>query len=211
MVQIIVSRGLQSLSYFVCSWGGLRLLSKLGAKPVPGRAVFLFRAFFPSWRFFDQLGDIPILEYRWANHSDHFGTWLRCIERSNLKAYSIAFNSIGNLEMAYQSLLQQFLSDLAELQEQLGPNQELSVADKLIRELTSYRLVQNWVRHRAVSEASRSEIRTEVIQYQFRLRTQFAGVDAHSFEDVLISGIEVATLSDSRGEKERSFDASSTH
>ncbi len=182
--------GFQSLSLALLCWLSFRLLSKHRVTPVPGKAIFLFRAFFPSWRFFDKLGDVPLLEYRWGSDGGELGSWTSATVKQPRQLSHLIFNAHGNLLLAEQSLLQQLLSDLSELQDVETPGpQPVSV-----EQLTSFSLVQNLVLHRVCSASLPTHPGASSLQYQFRLRTRFAGDESAEWEDVLMSPVESTSI-----------------
>ena len=195
-----------NLAFFV--WLAIRLISKLRVTPVPGKAVFLFRAFFPSWRFFDDLADVPQLEFRWSRVGEELGPWILAFETPPFKFSSLVLNPKGNFALANQSLLSQLLSDLSDLQgSQGGDGAMLSScqggdgamlssdqAHEKIEELTSYRLVKNQVQYQVIRRAREVQPKVVQVHYQFRLQTRRIEFNSESatqvfWEEVLISPV----------------------
>jgi hypothetical protein len=69
------------------------------------------RIFIPSWRFFGDLGSIPILFYQKSGSSN----WVRCPERPGpRKIQQLFFNPQGNLYLAKLAVIDRFISELSE-------------------------------------------------------------------------------------------------
>ncbi len=116
-----------------------------------GRAWLLLRCLLPSWRFFEHLGDVPLLSYRVAGRESEFGAWLPALPPAERRLTSLWLDAQGNLRLACQSLVEQFVAELEE-----GGEGDAS-------ELISYQLIQNLVAWR---------LRTHTLPaagYQFRL------------------------------------------
>lgn len=184
-----------NLAFFV--WLAIRLISKLRVTPVPGKAVFLFRAFFPSWRFFDDLADVPQLEFRWSRLGEELGPWVLAFEKPKFKFSSLVLNPRGNFALANQSLLSQLLSDLSDLQGGDGTMLSSDRAQEKIEELTSYRLVKNHVQYQVLRGARELQPKVVQVHYQFRLQTRRIEFNSESatqvfWEEVLISPVGVS-------------------
>ncbi len=196
------------MSALVFAWLALRFVPGIGRLPVPGRGIFLLRAFFPSWKFFDELGEVPALEFRFAIRGVELGPWISAADRPRSRIHQLLYHAEGNLYLANQSLLKHLLADLAELQEggQVGGQTE-------VQSLVSYDLVQRWVRQRVrtivleSSEGQNELVPTTQVDYQFRLRSCVDPVflsrspvaASHSLVDleadvVLLSGVECVSL-----------------
>lgn len=75
----------------------------------------LFRALFPSWRFFDRPGDPYILEACWnpdAHQTER--RWERVYEPVRFDAWNLLLNPHGNWVMAWQSLVERLAMELEE-------------------------------------------------------------------------------------------------
>lgn len=189
---------LNSLNLAFFAWLAIRLISKLRVTPVPGKAVFLFRAFFPSWRFFDDLADVPQLEFRWSRVGEELGPWILAFEKPQFKFSSLLLNPGGNFVLANQSLLSQLLSDLSDLQGGDGAMLSSDRAQEKIEELTSYRLVKSQVQYQVLRGARELQPKGVQVHYQFRLQTRRIEFNSESatqvlWEEVLISPVGVST------------------
>ncbi|HEX4457220.1 MAG TPA: hypothetical protein VIA18_04580 [Polyangia bacterium] len=148
----------------------LVVVSRWKSAAVPSRAVQLMRAFFPSWKFFDDIGDEPQLYMR-AGVSAALGEWEPALPRPRRRWRALVLNADGNLLLACGSLVQQLCDEL----EAADPAHPERVAQSVAYELTR-NLVQFRLRERAVLPAA--------TRYQFKLRLH--RVDG-SDEDVLVS------------------------
>jgi hypothetical protein len=70
----------------------------------------LFRVIIPSWRFFDELGDVSELFYRFGPESSKLGSWIRYSEQPKRNLGALFLNPRENLYLASLSLI----SDLPE-------------------------------------------------------------------------------------------------
>ena len=64
-------------------------LSFLKPRYVPGRAIYLFRALFPSWRFYEEVCEVPMLYIRSGTETE-LGDWhpaWKPLERSLRKIF----------------------------------------------------------------------------------------------------------------------------
>src|ERR1700749_3247026 len=87
------------LGYFAL----LVVVSRWKSAAVPSRAVQLMRAFFPSWRFFDDIGDEPQLYLR-AGVGAALGEWRPALPRPPRRWRALVLNAEGNLLLACGSL-----------------------------------------------------------------------------------------------------------
>ncbi|MEW6056675.1 MAG: hypothetical protein AB1540_08675 [Bdellovibrionota bacterium] len=153
----------------------LTLLALLKRVHLPGRMINLLRAFFPSWRFFEDLGEVPVLFYRFRRKDQSLGDWKDMnAEKPRRSWLSLALNAQGNLLLAYQSLLQHVMSELAEIKDGQEDEFEHSV---------SYTLVKNLVRSKVLNEAT---LGTEM-RYQFKISAILPGLPHEHGEELLCS------------------------
>ena len=122
---------------------------------VPGRAFALFRALFPSWRFFDDVGHVPQLLCRLGPTPDQLGPWRICVpnrtNRTELKGFvgSLFLNPQGNLRMACNSLVEQLMSDLGDFEVEAGPGPGPCDESQFV-DTVSYQLTRDLVRYWAL-------------------------------------------------------------
>lgn len=124
------------------------VLAFLPRRDVPGRGLALLRALFPSWRFFEEIEPGPVLQVCVAD------AWRDAWAASPRTAAALIVNARGNLELAYQSLVDQLWSELEDAPEQ----PETSI---------TYQLVLHLIEVECLSAAERKAERN----YRFRLVT----------------------------------------
>lgn len=152
------------LAYFAL----LVVVSRWKSAAVPSRAVQLLRAFFPSWKFFDDIGDEPRLYLR-AGVGATLGQWEPALPRPPRRWRALVYNADGNLLLACGSLVQQLCDELEATDPAHPERLTATVAYELTRNLVQFRL-----RERAPAAT----------RYQFKLRLhRLDGSD----EDVLVS------------------------
>jgi hypothetical protein len=127
--------------------GVVLVLALTRARPLPGRAFALFRALFPSWRFFEDLASLPQLKFRTSFPE---GPWVECIPPHHRNAGAVFLNASGNLRHACNSLVEQTVSDIAELTD-LTPVQEVENAHQNFSDSVSYRLTCELVRYQLLN------------------------------------------------------------
>src|SRR5688572_1243119 len=95
----------------------LALVALMKAVPVKSRAVQRLRAFFPSWKFFDHAGHVPVLLARVGASAGALGPWQACLAPAPRPWHAPLIDAEASLLLAYGSLLQQLIGDLEELPE----------------------------------------------------------------------------------------------
>jgi hypothetical protein len=162
----------------------IALLATLKPRYIPGRAIYLFRALFPSWRFYEDICEVPMLHFRWQNGTDteEFATdWVPAWGAPERSWSALMLNPSGSFVFACQGLLNQVESDIDEIG--TGEHQEFANS-------VSYRLLQKLVLHqmrkRPESRAAR--------RYQFKLTAATQG-EEQTGEDVLISAVHLIEAS----------------
>jgi hypothetical protein len=150
-------------------------------KEVQSRVFMLFRALFPSWRFFDRTGEVPRLSFRRIASDGAPGPWEEAIPLPPRPLHALVFNPEGNLAFACHTLVGQLVADLQ------------CIPDERPEELTqtaSYRLVRNLVEQRI--RRQNGALESQPLRYQFRLtafRVQPDGTPTPE-EEFLLSQIE---------------------
>jgi hypothetical protein len=74
----------------------------------------VFKSLFPSWKFFDESNDTPVLLYKFLNETD----WKIAVPVPERRWYNFIWNPEGNYYLAYHSHMQQLMGDLTEANEQ---------------------------------------------------------------------------------------------
>ncbi len=100
------------------------------------KTVHLLRAFLPSWKFFDDLGDDGVLLYRTGTDQQALGDWQPAMSQLQRPWSWLFFNPEGNSRLAIQSLIQQFQAEINEW-EDARPVEEIEnqVSFQLIKNL----------------------------------------------------------------------------
>ena len=99
---------------------------------LPGQSPLL-RLLIPSWRFFEEVGEVPELLHREGSGVNNMGPWKRTLKRPTR---GLLLNAYENLYLAQKGLLGHLLADIADIKE-LKPQKVLT--------LQSYQLVANMV------------------------------------------------------------------
>lgn len=123
---------------------GLAATVFLPRTTVRGPAVHLFRAFFPSWRFFEDTGPAPRLMHRLIGPDGAAGPWLDTLPPVIRGPLALFYNPAGNLRLACGSLVDQLVAELATLDEAALARGDLRALDGLM----PYRLVRRLVAER---------------------------------------------------------------
>ena len=117
--------------------------------------LFLLRAFFPSWRFFDAPGYQPRLFVRAQLASDRWTEWVMFIPRATFKFADLFHNPENNLRMTEQTLIDHLSLDI-----QVLANPED------VKGLVSYLLVEKLACQFILRQIKGDQIKA----YQFELR-----------------------------------------
>jgi hypothetical protein len=141
-----------------------------------GKMIYLFRAFFPSWKFFEDIGEIPVLYYRVSDKEENDLDWQPCLLKSKRRISSLILNPSGNYLLACESLLQQFVNDVQDLEEEALTKIEDSISYKLIQNLVCFQVREHSKNH-------------SHLFYQFKVSIISQELHRQSDEDLLISPI----------------------
>lgn len=121
--------------YFAVLLGALLFKSRA----ISGSWLFLLRAFFPNWKFFDVVGHVPHLRARSAQ-TDAAGQlvwtdWLLIYPRRTRRWTHLFHNPDTNLGLIQQTLVDHFWSDLHDLPDGADARQLVSYAmvERLVR------------------------------------------------------------------------------
>jgi hypothetical protein len=182
---------------FICLIGIVALLfafPRLRERGLQGRYWMLVRALFPSWRFFEELGHVPKLSFRLAT-SDGVpsGAWQDALGHEPRPWAAFLLNARGNLRMASNSLVEQLVTDLAEL-----PGEADAAR---FEESVSYELATCLVRSRILELKAASP----GAKFQFRIVAAVPGRgETEEGEEILVSsfhevGHEVGHEAGARG------------
>lgn len=123
--------------YFCILLGGIFFKGRI----VSSRWIFLLRAFFPNWKFFDVVGHVPHLLARSGRLDDAgdivWSDWLTIYPRHSRRWWHLVHNPDTNLGLGQQNLVDHFWSDLYDLPDGADP-----------RHLVTYRMMERLVQSR---------------------------------------------------------------
>ncbi len=156
-------------------------LTRLKPRYFKHRAFLLFRVFLPSWRFFEDMGEVPKLYFRFGIEDGALGEWLAVEQPESRGLGSLFLNARGNLFLAGNSLVEQLLGDVAEL------SQAGEVRVSQLRKTVSYRLLGRWVVWQLRARADFETNKAKMTSYQFKISIVLYGA---LMEDLLFSSIE---------------------
>lgn len=172
----------------------LATLTRLRAVVVPSRTVQLLKALWPSWRFFEDVGEVAVLRLRFGDGEDEaaLGPWREGLPRIGRRWSALVHNAEGNHLHACESLLQLLLAEVGDAAESpgAGAGDEDAGEDAWVECSVNYRLVDEVVRA-ALRKGPYAEAasRCVALHYQFKLCTRDPrGVE----EDVLLSPVQEA-------------------
>ena len=141
------------LVYFV--WLAIGLLWR--SQTVRGPWFFLFRAFFPNWQFYHQVGPVPHLYVRYEAPGQAWSDWCWVYPRGTRSVWQLFHNPWGNRALAAQNLVDHLSSDIKDL----GEGQDAS-------RLVSYQLVCRL----AAQEMRHLQPALSQGRYQFEIRLE---------------------------------------
>ncbi|NDC61182.1 MAG: hypothetical protein EBZ60_04090, partial [Betaproteobacteria bacterium] len=119
------------LIYFV--WLAIGLVWR--SQTVRGPWFFLFRAFFPNWQFYHQVGPVPHLYVRCQAPDQGWSDWQWVYPRYPRRLWHLFHNPSGNLALAGQNLVEHLSSDIKDLGE--GQNAAPLVSYQLVCRLAA--------------------------------------------------------------------------
>lgn len=152
------------------------LLALSKPKYIPSQSLFLLRALLPSWRFFENITDVPLLFYRTKDLTGSFSNWKPCFKNPKRSCLGLFINTETNLHFAYGSLLQHLIHDLESLHHEDAID---------ISEIPTYKLVRNLARFKLLEQEN--TIATNEFQFKLSCASQD---NLEQIEDVLISATE---------------------
>jgi hypothetical protein len=142
-------------------------LSLFKRKKINSPSLNFFKSLFPSWKFFDESVDTPVL--LWRLYSDPDNHWQVYFPPPEKKWFNLFYNSEGNFYLAYHSHIQQLLGELSVLED--------SAASEFHHH-SAYKITENFVRSKKPTG-----------DFQFKI-SSIKYKEDHSFiviEDILIS------------------------
>jgi hypothetical protein len=131
--------------------------------------LFLLRAFFPSWRFFDDVGPELRLEIRFGENEERLGQWRNALRPIRRSWANLPVNPEGNFLHACHNLLNHLSADIQESRDLHS-----------VPELATYKLVRRLARFQVF------ESMDPPFQFQFRLSALLPGREG---EQILLSPV----------------------
>ena len=149
------------------------LLFSMAKSPKIENTTFnLFKSMFPSWKFFDESVDTPVLLYR-TKLATVFSQWEICVPHPEKKWFHLLYNPHGNFYLAYHSHIQQLLGDLTTFEDSKLES---------FHQHVSYKTTENFVRYTLMKKKC-------ISLFQFKISSVKINDDGtlNIIEDVLIS------------------------
>ena len=140
-----------------------------------GKWLDLLRGFFPSWRFFDDLGAELVLEARVGASPETLGPWRNCLPPIRRSWRNLVINPEGNFLHACHNQLSHLNADI---QASISPDQ--------LDAKTSYVITRRLVEY----QIRRQNLATPPYQFQFRLTARYEQEPGRPDDYVLVSPIQ---------------------
>lgn len=139
----------------------------------------MFRFFFPSWRFFEDLGFVPILSIRFGNSERKLGEWIQFPNTFSMGPMNLFFNPRGTFALAFRSHLAQLANEINEIEN-----------SREVEKLTSYMMTLRFANGECQSR--------KLVFFQFRLLASVPDLASQSsqVEEILVSKIYKADPSE---------------
>lgn len=109
------------------------LFRLISGKEINNPFINLFKAHFPSWKFFDDCEHTPLLFCAFLKSNGTWSDWEIILKPQKPRWYQFFFNPEINLYLAYHSLILQFISDLLKVK-----------TDTEVEELISFQLIKRF-------------------------------------------------------------------
>ena len=162
---------------FVLYFGLLALGMFYRQQTVRGPWFFLFRAFFPNWQFYHQVGPVPHLYVRFQTQNQPWSDWHWVYPRHERSFWRVFHNPWGNRALAEQNLVDHLSSDIKDL----GEGQDASG-------LVTYQLVCRL----AATALRRQHPACREGRYQLEIRLERPDVQGHVSSDTVLRSPEMA-------------------
>ena len=150
------------------------IFSQIKFREIQSPYLNLFKSIFPSWKFFDESSNTPILFYKIIEPENN-DQWKICFSPPKAKWFHFLLNSEGNLYLAYHSNIQQLLGDLEDCMES-------KLCD--FHKNNSYQISENFVRREIRKKQIQGKFQFKISNIKTNTTTDFI-ID----EDILISPI----------------------
>ncbi len=140
-------------------------------------SIQLWRGFFPSWKFFDEIGFVPSLHFRVAASENEIQlkAWDPVIQKIRRRWLDLFFNPHGNALLFTDTLVRQFADDI-----QAGDSPEQ------LEHAVSFKIIYNLV----LQEVKKYTVIEPQFYFQFKVvMTPLLNENNKASEDLLISSI----------------------
>jgi hypothetical protein len=124
---------------------------------------FLLRSFLPNWRFYHQVGALPVMRVRTLSLDGHWSEWHGDVPRAQRSIVHWVHNAANNRLLLDQSLVEHLYADLRE-----------AVDSEALSRCVSYRLACELARRRALSLSPNAH----AVQFELRLIPAFGEASA---------------------------------
>lgn len=98
----------------------------------------LLRSLVPSWKFFEDIGDTPFLDFRFqigtSGGSENKKDWQSAHPQHQRKLFQLFFNPEINLHLAERSALQHFVQHYSEDKNSLNTQVSLEIIQNIVRQ-----------------------------------------------------------------------------
>lgn len=157
----------------------------------------LFKVFFPSWEFFDEIEDNFVLKYRYSTSNIELSEWHVYNEKINRKFSHLIFNPKGNLLLNIDSNLQLLANSI----NQLLDSQKDSINRTIdITQNYHYQIISNYLSNylsyfifNNINTKQKTDFSIKNIEksytYQFKLCNQIISKNIIIDDDLFISAI----------------------
>jgi hypothetical protein len=142
---------------------------------IENKTLNFFKAFFPSWKFFDESVNTPVLLIR-TQYNETLSDWQVAYPPPKTKWFHFLLNPQGNFYLAFHSHIQQLLGELTLCDEE---------ETKKFHTLVTYKTTVNFARFKVL------QLTAEAKYFQFKI-SNIEYIDNFNFQvldDILISPI----------------------
>lgn len=115
------------------------VFSNSGKRRFNSRYMFIFRIFFPSWKFFDDSGVMYAITYRTCAKMEEMESthWVACPPKLERSWYQLLVNPKGNIALACDSVVQHLSASVNEV---IDNDSHVQLSNSV-----SYKVAQNMV------------------------------------------------------------------
>ncbi len=164
------------IAYFLL----LLFLAFAHSKKFLGSRMHLFRAFLPSWKFFDDSDRVPVLQVRISDEAQGLEKthWENLMSGKSCRPWlRLFYNPQMNYRLAIHSLLQQICQDILDFSPQEKPQE--------FENKPTYQILKNIVQHELQKRLSASSYKS--VYFQFRILACQPDIPWTPVDDLLIS------------------------